>query len=47
VRKDGSPVAPRDELQLEAGASFVLSIGPARFVRIEGAGPGKGKPRRP
>jgi tyrosyl-tRNA synthetase len=35
VRRDGSPVAPGEELRLEAGASLVLSLGPARFVRIE------------
>jgi tyrosyl-tRNA synthetase len=36
VRRDGAPVAAGEELTLEAGASFVLSAGPARFVRIEG-----------
>jgi tyrosyl-tRNA synthetase len=36
VRRDGAPVAVGEELTLEAGASFVLSAGPARFVRIEG-----------
>ena len=35
VRRDGAPVAPGEELRLEAGASLVLSIGPARFVRID------------
>jgi tyrosyl-tRNA synthetase len=35
VRKDGAPLGGKDELRLDAGASFVLSIGPARFVRIE------------
>jgi len=34
VRKDGAPLG-KDELRLDAGASFVLSIGPARFVRIQ------------
>jgi tyrosyl-tRNA synthetase len=37
VRRDGTPVAAGDELTLDAGASFVLSAGPARFVRIEAA----------
>ena len=36
VRRDGSAVAPGEDLLLEAGGSFVLSAGPARFVRIEG-----------
>jgi tyrosyl-tRNA synthetase len=40
VRRDGQPVAAGDELTLEAGVSFVLSAGPARFVRIEAASPG-------
>jgi tyrosyl-tRNA synthetase len=35
VRKDGTPLAPGEEIRLEAGGSLVLSIGPARFVRIE------------
>jgi tyrosyl-tRNA synthetase len=35
VRRDGSPVPAGQELRLEAGDSLVLSIGPARFVRIE------------
>jgi tyrosyl-tRNA synthetase len=35
VRKDGVPLGGKDELRLDAGASFVLSIGPARFVRID------------
>jgi tyrosyl-tRNA synthetase len=34
VRKDGSPLAPGEEVRLLGGDSFVLSIGPARFVRI-------------
>jgi len=38
VRRDGAPVAPGAELSLEPGASLVLSVGPARFVRVE-AGP--------
>jgi tyrosyl-tRNA synthetase len=42
VRKDGAPLAPGDEVRLEDGASFVLSIGPARFVRVEAVSPGKG-----
>jgi tyrosyl-tRNA synthetase len=44
VRRDGAPVAVGEELTLEAGASFVLSAGPARFVRIEGIRSG-GPPR--
>jgi len=36
VRRDGAPVAAGDEVTLTAGASFVLSAGPARFVRVEG-----------
>jgi len=39
VRRDGAPVAPGGELRLVPGASFVLSIGPARFVRVEATGP--------
>jgi tyrosyl-tRNA synthetase len=35
VRRDGAPVAATDEIRLEAGGSFVLSIGPARFVRVQ------------
>jgi len=35
VRVDGAPLAPGEEVRLEAGSSVVLSIGPARFVRIQ------------
>jgi len=35
VRRDGSPLAPGEELRLEGGASLVLAVGAARFVRIE------------
>jgi tyrosyl-tRNA synthetase len=35
VRRDGAPVEPGAELTLAPGASLVLSIGPARFVRVE------------
>jgi tyrosyl-tRNA synthetase len=38
VRRDGVPLAAGDEVRLQAGASFVLSVGPARFVRVEAAG---------
>jgi tyrosyl-tRNA synthetase len=35
VRKDGSPLPPGEEVRLEGGASLVLAVGAARFVRIE------------
>jgi tyrosyl-tRNA synthetase len=35
VRRDGAPVEPGAELTLAPGGSLVLSIGPARFVRVE------------
>jgi tyrosyl-tRNA synthetase len=38
VRTDGVPVQPGAELSLVPGGSLVLSVGPARFVRIEAAG---------
>jgi len=41
VRKDGTPVEPGAELRLEPGSSLVLSIGPARFVRVEAEAPPK------
>ena len=44
VRRDGMAVGPAAELRLAPGASFVLSIGPSRFVRIEAEG-GEGKDR--
>jgi tyrosyl-tRNA synthetase len=47
VRRDGTALEAGTELRLEAGASFVLSIGPARFVRVEAVAPGKEKPDRP
>jgi tyrosyl-tRNA synthetase len=34
VRRDGAPLEPSDDLVLEPGAAFVLSVGPARHVRI-------------
>lgn len=34
VRRDGSSVEP-GEIALKAGEAFVLSVGPARFVRLE------------
>jgi tyrosyl-tRNA synthetase len=34
VRTDGVPVEPGAELHVRPGGSFVLSIGPARFVRV-------------
>jgi tyrosyl-tRNA synthetase len=37
VRRDGTPLAAGDDVPLEAGASFVLSVGPSRFVRVEAA----------
>jgi len=44
VRSDGVPVGPGGELRLAPGGSFVLSIGPARFVRVQAAAPGGEKP---
>jgi tyrosyl-tRNA synthetase len=38
VRTDGVPVQPGAELSLVPGGSLVLSVGPARFVRVEAAG---------
>ena len=43
VRTDGVPVAPGAELRVPPGGSLVLSIGPARFVRVEAAA-GEEKP---
>jgi tyrosyl-tRNA synthetase len=37
VRRDGTPLAAGDDVPLEPGGSFVLSVGPARFVRVEAA----------
>jgi tyrosyl-tRNA synthetase len=34
VKRDGTPLAPGEELRLEDGASLVLAVGAARFVRI-------------
>ena len=45
VRSDGAPVEPGVELSLDAGGSLVLSVGPARFVRVEAAAAGQEKPR--
>jgi tyrosyl-tRNA synthetase len=44
VRTDGAPVAPGAELRLPPGGSLVLSIGPARFVRVEATAAGEEKP---
>jgi tyrosyl-tRNA synthetase len=46
VRTDGVPVEPGAELRVRPGGSFVLSIGPARFVRVEAAPAGEEKPAR-
>ena len=35
VRRDGNPLDAGDEVQLGPGEGFVLSVGPARHVRIE------------
>jgi tyrosyl-tRNA synthetase len=35
VRRDGVPIDATSELRLAAGETFVLSVGPARHVRIE------------
>jgi len=35
VRRDGNVIESGAELHLEKGASFVLSVGPARHVRVE------------
>jgi len=43
VRTDGVPVEPGAELRVRPGGSFVLSIGPARFVRVQAAPAGPGK----
>ena len=45
VRSDGAPVGPGAELSLSPGGSLVLSVGPARFVRVAAAGAGQEKPR--
>jgi tyrosyl-tRNA synthetase len=37
VRVDGVPVEPGAELHVRPGGSLVLSIGPARFVRVQAA----------
>ena len=47
VRRDGAPVEPGAELRLEPGASLVLSIGPARFVRVEAGDPQKKRSPEP
>jgi tyrosyl-tRNA synthetase len=44
VRTDGVAVEPGAELRVRPGGSFVLSIGPARFVRVEAAPAGEEKP---
>jgi len=43
VRRDGAPVEPGAELTLAPGSSLVLSIGPARFVRVQASAPGEKK----
>jgi tyrosyl-tRNA synthetase len=35
VRRDGQPIEAGAELRLEAGEAFILSVGPARHVRVE------------
>jgi tyrosyl-tRNA synthetase len=37
VKRDGAPVESAAALDVPAGASFVLSVGASRFVRVEGA----------
>jgi len=44
VRTDGVTVEPGAELRVRPGDSFVLSIGPARFVRVEATPAGEEKP---
>ena len=44
VRTDGVTVEPGAELRVRPGESFVLSIGPARFVRVEATPAGEEKP---
>jgi tyrosyl-tRNA synthetase len=44
VRTDGMTVEPGAELRVRPGGSFVLSIGPARFVRVEARPGGEEKP---
>jgi len=39
VRQDGRPLEPGSDLQLAPGEAFVLSVGPARHVRIEASSP--------
>jgi len=41
VRTDGVPVEPGAELSLPPGGALVLSVGPARFVRVEGTATGE------
>ncbi len=43
VRSDGAPVEPGAELNLSPGGSLLLSVGPARFVRVEAAATGQEK----
>jgi tyrosyl-tRNA synthetase len=45
VRSDGAPVDPSAEVSLRPGGSLVLSVGPARFVRVEAVAPGQERPR--
>lgn len=44
VRTDGVTVEPGAELRVRPGGSFILSIGPARFVRVEATPAGEEKP---
>jgi tyrosyl-tRNA synthetase len=37
VKRDGVVVEPGTDIELAAGATFVLSVGSSRFVRIEGS----------
>ncbi len=44
VRRDGVVLEAGPELSLAAGESFVLSVGPARHVRIEASGASTSQP---
>jgi tyrosyl-tRNA synthetase len=37
VKRDGAPIDGSNELRVTPGEGFVLSVGPARFVRVEAA----------
>ena len=36
VKRDGAVLDPAGDIEIEAGAGFVLSVGSSRFVRVEG-----------